>query len=209
MIVTLISSSDKFTSEIPVVISLFKAGLPVLHLRKPKFSTRKMKEYLDAIPAEFHPRIVIHSHHRLVFIYKLKGIHFTRTHLKKKNKSFIKMLWYRLRRPGITITRSFHHLESMQTNRVKYSYVFLNPFFSKTEPLKTHFDISKEYLRKTISGYSFPVYASGNITNENLLQLKEFPLSGVGLSNVILKDPKTAVVTYLSICEQLESKSNG
>ncbi len=34
MKVGIITSSDKFTTEIPIVIALFKEGLPILHLRK-------------------------------------------------------------------------------------------------------------------------------------------------------------------------------
>lgn len=206
---TVITTSDKFTSEIPVVISLFKAGLPVLHLRKSKFSTKKLKEYIEAIPQEYHSRIIIHSHHHLALKYKLKGIHFTRTHLKKKMKCRAKMIWYKLRKPGIYITRSFHHLEGLQMNKIKYSYVILNPFFSKTEPLKTHFDISVDFLRKTISAYPIPVYASGNINSENIHLLSNFELKGVALSKIILNDRDKAVEEYLRICKVLNSESKG
>lgn len=207
MIVGVITSSDKFTSEIPIVIALFKEGLPVLHLRKTKFSTKKLKEYIESIPKEYHSRIIIHSHHHLAFKYKLKGIHFTRTHLKRKMKCMAKMLLYRIRKPGIFITRSFHHLEGLQTNRVKYSYVFLNPFFSKTEPEKNHFDISAEFLKKTILNYPMPVYASGNINEENLHLLGNYGLSGVALSRILLSDPKKSVEDYRRISESPELKS--
>ena len=209
MIVSVITSPDKFTSEIPVVISLFKSGLPVLHLRKSKFSTKKLKEYIELIPKEYHSRIIIHSHHHLALKYKLKGIHFTRTHLKKKMKCWAKMIWYRIRKRDIFITRSFHHLEGLQSNKIKYSYVLLNPFFSKMEPLKTHFDISTEYLRKMISTYKIPVYASGNITNENIHLLSNYELKGVAVSSVILKNEADSVKEYLRITEMLQSKSKG
>jgi thiamine-phosphate pyrophosphorylase len=204
MTVGVITSSDKFTTEIPIVIALFKKGLPVLHLRKTKFSTKKLKEYIEAIPQEYHSKIIIHSHHHLALKYKLKGIHFTRTHLKKKMKCMAKMMLYRIRKPGIFMTRSFHHLEGMQTNRVKYSYVFLNPFFSKTEPQKNHFDISAEFLKKTITNYPIPVFASGNINEENLHLLGNYGLSGVGLSRILLDDQKKSEENYQRICEILE-----
>jgi thiamine-phosphate pyrophosphorylase len=207
MIVTVITTPDKFTSEIPVVISLFKSGLPVLHLRKSKFSTKKLKEYIDSIPKEYHSRIIIHSHHQLALKYNLKGIHFTRTHLKKKLKCWAKMVWYRIRKRDIFITRSFHHLEGVQSNKIKYTYVLLNPFFSKTEPLKTHFDISNEYLRKMISTYKIPIYASGNITNENIHLLANYELKGVAISSIILKNGDIAVEEYLRVTEILKSES--
>jgi len=208
MIVSVITSSDKSQSEVPIVISLFKAGLPVLHLRKTKFSTKKLKEYIEMIPKEYHSRIIIHSHHKLALKYKLKGIHFTRTHIKQKNKCRLKRLWYRLRRPGITITRSFHHLESLESNRIRYSYVFLNPFFSKTEPHKNHFDISIEFLNKMMKNYRCPVYASGNINTNNLSELKKYALSGVAVSKIIWENPKEAVQKYQELTDLLGSETN-
>lgn len=208
MIVAVITSSDKFTSEIPTVISLFKAGLQILHLRKTKYSTKKLKEYIESIPKEYHSRIIIHSHHHLALKYKLKGIHFTRTHLKNKYKCMLKMIWYRLRQPGIHITRSFHHLEGLYASKVRYSFVYLNPFFSKTEPKKNHFDISTDYLQKLIQDYKCPVFASGNITDENVNDLKKYSLPGAAISKIIWKDPAKAVEKYQEICRILDLKSN-
>ncbi len=203
MTVSVITTSDKSSSEIPTLIRLFKAGLPVLHLRKAKFTTKKLREYLDYIPKEYHNRIIIHSHHHLVFIYNLKGIHFTRTHLKKKIKCYFKMKWYQLRKRKLVVTRSFHHLESLNNNKIKYTYVFLNPFFSKTEPLKNHFDITPSYLTKALQDYPIPVHASGNITLENVKTLKEYNLHGVALSKIIWENPGSAVEIYQSVCEHL------
>ena len=52
------------------------------------------------------------------------------------------------------------------------------------------------------------LYASGNILDENVELLNEFPLAGVGLSKIILRDPKIAVEKYKTIVGILESKSN-
>ena len=45
MQIIVISSKDKSKSEIPQVIKLFIAGLEVFHLRKPKFSLKRMEDY--------------------------------------------------------------------------------------------------------------------------------------------------------------------
>lgn len=203
MNVSVTTTSDKSSSEIPTLIKLFKAGLPTLHLRKSKFTSKKLKEYLDFIPKEYHNRIIIHSHHHLIFSYNLKGIHFTRIHLKKKFKSYLKMKWYKLRKRNLVITRSFHHLESLSSNKIKYSYVFLNPFFSKTEPKKNHFDITPAYMTKILAEYHTPIHASGNIIPENVGLLKDYNLHGVSLSKIIWDNPGSAVEIYESICKDL------
>lgn len=177
---------QKFKSEIPIVISLFEHGLMTLHIRKNKFSTQKLSEYIEAIPQKYHNRIIIHSHHRLVLKHNLKGIHLTKTHRKKRLKSFLKCRWYKLRKPKLFITRSFHQLESLGNNKIKYSYVFLSPFFSKMDDKKNSFDVNPNYIRTFLGQIKIPVYASGNIDEDNILLLNHNGLSGVGLSKMIL-----------------------
>ena len=73
MQIIVISSKDKFRSEVSHVVKLFTEGLEVFHLRKPKFSLKRMEEYLDQIPEKYHNKIVIHSFHDLAKKYDLKG----------------------------------------------------------------------------------------------------------------------------------------
>lgn len=185
MEVAVITTQDKFQSELSDVVQLFQKGLMTLHLRKTKFSTSKLEEYIDSIPKQFHNRIIIHSHHRLALKYKLKGIHISKNHRKKSVQLFFKLFYYRMRRPGIIITRTFHSIDSLVDNRMKYSYVFINPVFSKIQPLKNSFDVNEEFFCKLIKNNRCPVYGSGNITDENVQLLHRYPFAGVVLSKVI------------------------
>ena len=86
MKLVVITQSQKSDNEIAAIIQMFEAGLETLHVRKNRFSTKELEEYIKEIPAHFHNRIIIHSHHRLALKYDLKGFHFTTTHLDKKFK---------------------------------------------------------------------------------------------------------------------------
>lgn len=77
-----ITPSRTIQDETDYVTKMFESGLMTLHLRKPRYSTNQMAEYIKEIPEHFHDRIVIHSHHRLAIKFNLKGIHYTSTHLK-------------------------------------------------------------------------------------------------------------------------------
>ncbi|MFN3343452.1 MAG: thiamine phosphate synthase [Flavobacteriales bacterium] len=182
-----VSSPDKFKSEIPVVRDLFAAGLTTLHVRKTKFSTAKLREYLEEIPEKYHSRIIIHTHHQLAYHFHLKGIHFTKHHRKNKAKLFFKRTLFRLRKPTMLMTRSFHQIETMRTDRHFYSYAFLNPYFSRIEPMKNSFDISNDFLAKLIKESKSPVFASGNIDLNNYHLLQNMNLEGFALSKVIWK----------------------
>ena len=75
------TSPDKFRSEIYLVVKLFENGLETLHLKKPKFSKRHYKDYINQIPKKFHKNIIVHNYYGLVYSYNLKGYSFS-----KKNK---------------------------------------------------------------------------------------------------------------------------
>lgn len=187
MEVAVMTTNEKFQSELSDVIQLFQSGLMTLHLRKSKFNTKKLQEYIESIPKIYHNRIVIHSHHRLALKYNLKGIHISKDHRKRSVKLFLKLFYYRMRKPGIVITRTFHSVDSLQQNRMRYSYVFLNPVFSKINPEKNSFDVNEEHFCKLIKNNRNPVFASGNITEENVKMLLRYPFKGMILSKLIWK----------------------
>ena len=97
-----ITPSRKHENEITTVINMFEAGLQNLHLRKNRFTTAELDEYIKEIPSHFHDRIIIHSHHKLALKYNLKGFHFTSSHLEKKIKLWWNTKMIYLRKPKLT-----------------------------------------------------------------------------------------------------------
>lgn len=205
MEVVVITSPDKFKSEIPIVLALFQAGLMTLHIRKHKFSTQKLAEYLDLIPKQYHSRIILHSHHKLALKFKLKGIHLTKQHRKNKIKNMVRLLVLKIRRPDLKISRSFHQLESLAENKRKYNQVFLNPYFSKIDLSKNSFDVHPNYLKQIIEKSSCPVYASGNITLVNYQLLKNSGIKGFSLSKSVWNDPPNAAALFKMIQQETQS----
>src|SRR5690349_18729349 len=125
------SSSSTIENEPQLVTRLFEAGLLSFHLTKSKISTRKMKEFIKQIPEHFHDRIVIHSHHNLMFNFNLKGIHLTSKHKSKKWRTLITIRLIQLKKPSLQITTSFKTLGELyeKKHEYKYDYVFLSPVF--------------------------------------------------------------------------------
>ncbi len=60
--------------ELPALARFFAAGLAHYHLRKPAWDRGRLVAHLRAIPAEFHPHIVLHSQHDLAADFAL-GVH--------------------------------------------------------------------------------------------------------------------------------------
>ena len=64
-----------FEGEGEILTALFQVGMEKLHIRKPQSRKEELRSLLDAVPAEYHSRIVIHDHFELAAEYALAGIH--------------------------------------------------------------------------------------------------------------------------------------
>lgn len=110
-----ITPSTDVSDEQSLVTKMFESGLGTLHLRKPKYSTKRMADYLRDIPEHFHNRIVIHSHHNLALKFNLKGIHLSSTHLSKKWTYFFVRLRLKLKFGKTSKSRSYSRLQQIYT----------------------------------------------------------------------------------------------
>jgi thiamine-phosphate pyrophosphorylase len=70
-----ISPESEDAREQAVLAQLFTAGLTSYHLRKPTWTRDQLAAWLRALPAEFQPRIVLHSHHDLAAEFTVGGVH--------------------------------------------------------------------------------------------------------------------------------------
>lgn len=70
-----ISPEHEDPREVAVLGDLFAAGLERYHVRKPTWSREKLEAWLRALPREWRPRLVLHTHHALVASLALGGAH--------------------------------------------------------------------------------------------------------------------------------------
>ena len=70
-----ISPESEDDREHATLAGLFAAGLTSYHLRKPTWSRAQIATWLRALPAQFHPRLVLHTHHDLATEFTLGGLH--------------------------------------------------------------------------------------------------------------------------------------
>ena len=108
-----ITPSTDIPDEQNLVTKMFESGLNTLHLRKPKYSTNQMAEYIREIPSHFHNRIVIHSHHHLALKFNLKGIHLSSTHLSKHWKYIFVRLRLKIKFKKTSKSRSYSRLQQI------------------------------------------------------------------------------------------------
>ena len=197
-----ISNSGMMENEAIIVTKLFEAGLETFHLRKHKASTKKTKELIKAIPAHFHNRIVIHSHHNLARHFQLKGIHLTKTHKKRKFRTWIMLKLIKLKNPGIIISTSYDTIGKLfeQSDSYIYNYVFLSPIF---ESITSKFQggYTTHSLKSALLKSQYKVIARGGVDINAIERANEIGFEGLAFYNSIWKR-KDPVAEFNAVIEK-------
>lgn len=127
-----ITPTNDVPDETSLITKMFESGLMTLHVRKPKKSTRQMKDYIGEIPSIFHNRIVLHYHHDLVYKFGLKGIHLSEVHLSKHWKYWFVRLRLKMRFADTSKSRSYSRLQQVYNKEERdYSYYLLGTMFNR------------------------------------------------------------------------------
>lgn len=204
MKVVLITPSGKSDNEIAAVIQMFEAGLDTLHVRKNRFSTKELDEYISQIPAHFHNRLIIHSHHRLALKYDLKGFHFTSTHLKKKLSLWFNTRFIYLRKPRLIRSISFRRATDLYLPQpVSTDYCFLGTMFHNVSG-ELYSGFYPEVVEAAIQKSNMKIIARGGINDKSVEQAYKLGFYGVALYGYIWKStsPYTKYIEFLKFCKE-------
>lgn len=202
-----ISSPDKFDSELKLIPKFFDCGLEVFHLRKPKFSYRRMNKYLGSFPKEYLGKVIIHSHHRLALKYKLKGIHITEKQKRKKISSWLKLKILKFLRPQLVVTTSFHSVSDLLRDNKNYQYVFLSPIFDSISKKGYRSSFNEGVLKKALAETPYEVIALGGVKAENIYKAKELGFKGAAVLGSIWGEGKEPVKDFLKIRDICRQKN--
>ena len=209
MKIVVVSPDKELAEEHGMIQEMFRLGLDVYHVRKPKYSTEKLRSYLNKFDKKFLDRIVIHTHHELAIPFKLKGVHLTERHRRKlKFKSWLTMAWVKYRRPDIQITTSFHVIQSIiKGYNPKYRYVFLNPIFDSISKVGYKSTFNDESLRAALKKTKYKVIAMGGVTYENIDKVVDMGFAGFGLAGTLWHNtnPVAEFKRIVEKCKELDT----
>lgn len=197
----LISSPDKFKSEIDPILTLFEQDLEVLHVRKPGFSEKKMAEYLRMIPSKYHNRLVIHSHFSLLGKFKLLGIHLGKKDRADTFRNRLRLKWLRLRHSNLTVSTSFHNLMSLSEDTRSFSYVFLSPIFDGISKKSHGGGFKSDQLKKALRNSSHRVVGMGGINAERISKIKDVGFYGAAILGAVWSAGEDPVNAFTRIHE--------
>lgn len=170
MLYVVITLPEFFPGEAEAIVRKFEAGLQRLHLRKPGASEQELRELLQAIPACYHERIVLHDHFCLLQEFSLCGVH-----LNSRNPSAPDG-W----KGHVSI--SCHSIEELQERRKEgFSYLSLSPIFNSISKKGYDTAFTREELedarRRGI--IDSRVLALGGVCDSNIGEALELGFGGV------------------------------
>ena len=191
--------------ETALVTKMFESGLTSIHLRKARHSTKQLAKYIEEIPEHFHNRIVIHSHHKLAFKYKLKGIHLTTTHLSKKWKYVFVRLRLRLKFGLISKSRSYSRLQQLYAKEdYNFDYYLVGTIFNSLTG-EFYSGYYEEGVVAALKNCGKKIVARGGTTPALVKKANDLGFYGIAFNSFIWED----ALPYSKFMEILQAyKSN-
>lgn len=184
----LISPPELVADEVSLVNQMLALGLARFHVRKPAWGQEELVAYVAGIPARYHARLVLHTHHTLVRELGLGGVHLP---------AASRATWTAKPplRPGQTLSTSFHTLAEISRHRRRYDYVLLSPIFdslSKAQyaaafDLRTVARVLQQLRRR--AGYVPQVVALGGITEARLAAVQQANFAGAAVLGAVWQSP--------------------
>lgn len=206
----ILSAQKQVENEIDKVIEMFEEGMNTFHLRKPHYSFRKMKSYLDKVPYEFHNRIIIHSHHKLALKFNLKGIHLTSKSRENKISNWFLLRRIKKKNPWIIISTSLHSISELETYNDLYDYVFLSPIFDSISKQDYHSGFKEFSLSSATRRSNYKIVALGGVKLDNIAEAYKMGFWGCAFLGTIWnsEDPLQSFKEIKAKCADFKSKNN-
>jgi len=204
MKLVVITQSQKSEAEIAAIIQMFEAGLNTLHIRKNRFSTKELEDYIKEIPEHFHNRIIIHSHHRLALKYNLKGFHFTSTHLKKTFHLWWNTKMIYLRKPNLIKSISFRRLSELYLDqKVKTDYCFVGTMFHNVSG-ELYGGFYPETVETALTKSGKKIYARGGINEKSVELAYKLGFHGIALYGHLWNStaPFNKYIEFIRYCKE-------
>ena len=169
MQIRLVSHFEAVQGEHDLLLKVLEQSNALFHLRKRDFSDIEMLNYLNAIPEEFHGRIIMHSHFHFVNSFNFLGFHFNKqfdlTQLSKTvDQQTLELIQSKV------IGFSVHNLNDILALANTYDYVLISPVFDSISNRGYNSKIKIKTFQKFLEQQEdrIPVIAMGGIKTENI-----------------------------------------
>ena len=182
-----ITPSKNIDNEHYLLGKMLDMGLPALHVRKPKLSKENLKSYLSEFTTAQQKKIIIHTHHNLMWQIGLKGIHVSKRHRRRKFWFAVSKMKLRLRRGNFMIGNACKSLSSLDETYSQFDYVMISPVFTNPHGHRPSFNPAT--LKRMIPVYPGKVIARGGATIESIQKAKDIGFAGIAFQRFLWDNP--------------------
>lgn len=167
--IIVITSPDIIKDEAEKLRDLLDAGVNFIHIRKPEWTLREVKDLIEKIPYRYRKYLKLHGHFELLNEMNLAGVH-----LNSRNPNIPKN--------AVNASVSLHSINEISRQK-DYEYATLSPIFDSISKYgyKSKFNIEK--IGNFIKGKK--IIALGGITPDKIFLLKEKGFYGAALLGYI------------------------
>ena len=187
MKIVVISPESDEPREHAVMAVLFAAGLERYHVRKPQWPRERLAAWLDAVPARWRSRLVLHQHHELAPQSGVGGIHWRDGSFRGEGSGIAARpdAGGHPPRPSYT-SCSCHDFGTLRGAFGHYDAAFFSPVFASISkpgyrPAVSHAELSAALRAKTDARRRTAIIALGGVTPENAALCLELGFDGVAV----------------------------
>lgn len=168
-LIIVITSDKTVDDEAKKIEALLRNGVDIIHLRKPDWSLREVRDLIESIDYRYRNRIRLHGHFELLNEMNLGGVHLN--HRNPVAPATAK-----------AVSRSFHSVDELEST-AEFDYVTLSPIFDSISKsgYASRFDFGS--IGDNIIGRR--VVALGGVTADAFLSLYEKGFIGAALLGYI------------------------
>lgn len=204
-LIVITPSKDK-DGEIALATKMFECGLMTLHIRKPKYSTSQLSDYIKEIPSIYHNRIVIHSHHKLALKYDLKGIHLTSVHLVKKWKYWFVRQRLKLKFHSTSKSRSYSRLQYVYTKEeYNFNYYLVGTMYNSITG-GFYSGYYEDGVIAAIKNSNKNLVARGGTTASSVKKTFDYGFYGIAFNSYIWES-QTPFENFMKVIEAFKSNN--
>ncbi len=203
MEIAVFSWPDQLDNEHALIKALFDNGLETFHLRKPGWTEEATYDFLTNIPAEWHPRVILHQHFALSKTFDIKGIHFSKRWPLYRNSDWLKM-------ENLLFSCSIHEFNQYQNLPKGIDRIYLSPVFQSISKPNTYGAFEGKAMADFIQAHQhqISIFGLGGIHLYNIFRLKQLGFSGAGILGAIWKPfQKKGFHEGLKVFQQLKIKA--
>lgn len=164
-----ITSPEMVPDEARKIESLLDSGVSYVHIRKPDWSIRDVKNLIESIGYKYRRFLKLHGHFEILYEMNLGGVH-----LNHRNPVAPPV--------ALEVSRSVHSLEELK-NCEDYAYISLSPIFNSISKKGYNAAFDLNNINEIIKDKN--IVALGGITPEKFLFLRELGFSGAMLLGYI------------------------